>query len=71
MAGKGRGWGGNIGGSTWIESICMGREAGGGHWGGGLTYGVEEDMVTMGESEWQERGGGVGGGGGTENCCGL
>ena len=71
MAGKGRGWGGNIGGSTWIESICMGREAGGGHWGGGLTYGVEEDMVTMGESEWQERGGELGDGGGTENCCGL
>ena len=72
MAGKGRGWGGNIGGSTWIESICMGREAGGGHWGGGLTYGVEEDMVTMGESEWQERVGEFGeGGGGTENCCGL
>ena len=41
----------------------MGREAGGGHWGGGLTYGVEEDMVTMGESEWQGGGGGVGGGG--------
>lgn len=71
MAGKGRGWGGNIGGSTWIESICMGREAGGGHWGGGLTYGVEEDMVTMGESEWQERVGEFGEGGGTENCCGL
>ena len=70
MAGKGRGWGGNIGGSTWIESICMGREAGGGHWGGGLTYGVEEDMVTMGESEWQERVGEFEGGG-TENCCGL
>ena len=34
-----------MGGRTWIESICMGREAGGGHWGGGLTYGVEEDML--------------------------
>ena len=61
-----------MGGRTWIESICMGREAGGGHWGGGLTYGVEEDMLdTIGESEWQEGGGEVGDGGGTENCCGL
>ena len=62
-----------MGGRTWIESICMGREAGGGHWGGGLTYGVEEDMLdTIGESEWQERVGELGeDGGGTENCCGL
>jgi len=67
-------WGWNIGGSTWIESICIAgidAAAGGGH-GGGFTNEAFEDDIIIGESDWQERVGELGeGGGGTENCWGL
>jgi len=58
-----------MGGRTCIESICIGIEAGGGQ-GGGFTKEFEDDII-MGDSDWQERVGELGEGGGTENCCGL
>ena len=53
---------GNIGGKTWIFS----KPRGTGGWAGGPGGGDTKE-----ESDWQERLGEVGEGGGTENCCGL